>query len=191
MLVRRIAGPVSGGRDDLHHKQAFRLRLIVQNIAHIARVGARSAHLLPDSLGADQPGLARARAGRGADCDLCFAFGAYVEGQACGYIDRGWRSIEHARSAANAGEACVACGDRNPAAQDNEASLPPFLSALEALARFQPDYAEADVSPACALRGDVDERAVGGRGGGTDTQIHDTSPASTARRFSVFSPVWL
>ena len=70
VLVRRIAGPVAGRRDDLRYEQGLGRRLLHQDVVDLARLTAAAARLVPHVLRCEQAKVGAADGRCGADGEL-------------------------------------------------------------------------------------------------------------------------
>src|SRR5690554_73548 len=190
VLVRRVAGPVPARRHHLHHQQAVGRLGLGQDVAHVARIGAGAANLARHPAGVDHPRRLVPPARRGADRKLGVAARGHAPGHPGRHVDRARGAIlERRRPPAESGEGLVAGGDVGAAGNQHQAGFAAGLAAAAALAVGEPGQAEADVRPAGAGRGHVDDGAVGTGGSLADVESgHQVNLAFAACCLSVRRP---
>ena len=171
VLVRRVAARMACWRDHFDHQQVVSTRIVLgEDVAHIARVGAFSAHAAahggPVDAAHGMPPLARRTAQR----DLCIACGCDGQRLAAGHVQRVRRLLgEHAVARTQPREHGVADPHFDGAGEHDQTQLARASVKRFVVARSQPQGTETHMRPAGPLGRDLADFSPGG---GLDEQAH-------------------
>jgi len=129
--------------------------------------------------GADHAGLEAAFSGSGADRDLRLTLGAHLRLSVRREINRPRQARKYVGALSDKPGVKTLRLDLHAARKHDEADLSRLGRQREACARRQLARGETNVSPACALRGDVMQNALGGFAGGNEQFGHGRPPRSS------------